>query len=697
LHLHIKQGLLISFVFSKFIAMKFSTLSLLLATVASSVSAAEVTPIEKVVQMLGDLETKIIGEGTDAQKIYDEFSEFCEDRSRQLGFEIKDGKAEVKDLEAEIAHQSATMESLTAKIEELASAIATDEADLKAATEIRAKEQATFAAEEKELSEVINTLERAISILEKEMGGASMMQIKSASSVVEALAVMVQATSLSAADAEKLTSLLQSQSDEDAPGAPAAAVYKNKSGGIVETLQDLLDKAEGQLDELRKTETKNIQAYEMLAQSLKDSIKYATKDMNKAKKSLEAAGEAKATAEGDLAVTSKDLKEDIENLATLHSDCMKGAEDFEAETKSRAEELKDLAVAKKVIEETTSGAAEQSYGLEQMSFMQVSSGAQLANFEAVRFVRDLAHQQKSAALAQLATKMAQAMRAGRSDSSDPFAKVKGLIRDMIGKLEAEAEADATEKAFCDKEMAETEEKKSDKEATIAKLTTEIDSMSAKSAKLKEEVATLQKELAELARTQATMDKVRAEEKEAFETNSAEMKKGVEGVKLALKVLREYYSKDAKEDESYKSAEGAGAGIIGLLEVVESDFSKGLAEMISTEEEAAADYEQLTKENEITKATKDQDVKYKTQEFKGLDKAIAETSSDKATAQEELDAIMEYYAGIKERCIAKPETYEERVKRRDAEISGLKQALSILDGEAVLIQQSSRKRTLRGRV
>merc|ERR1719399_2224041 len=116
-----------------------------------------------------------------------------------------------------------------------------------------------------------------------------------------------------------------------------------------------------------------------------------------------------------------------------------------------------------------------------------------------------------------------------------------------------------------------------------------------------------------------MDKVRAEEKEAFEVNSAEMKKGVEGVKLALKVLREYYQKDAKEDESYKSAEGAGAGIIGLLEVCESDFSKGLAEMISTEEEAAADYEKLTKENEIEKATKEQDVKYKTQEYKGLDK------------------------------------------------------------------------------
>merc|ERR1719158_505914 len=147
--------------------------------------ASSTDPIEKVLQMISDLEAKIIGEGRDAQKVYDEFSEFCEDRSRELGFEIKTGKADKKDLEAAIANEQATAESLNAKIEELSSAIAVDEADLKAATEIRAKENAAFVAEEKELADVIDTLARAIGILEKEMAksGASMMQLKSATSV----------------------------------------------------------------------------------------------------------------------------------------------------------------------------------------------------------------------------------------------------------------------------------------------------------------------------------------------------------------------------------------------------------------------------------------------------------------------------------------------------------------------------------
>merc|ERR1719311_2020763 len=112
---------------------------------------------------------------------------------------------------------------------------------------------------------------------------------------------MVQATSLSSADASKLTSLLQSQEEDDSMGAPAAAVYKGQSGGIIATMQDLFEKAEGQLEEARKTETKSVQAYQMLAQGLKDEIKYANNDLNKAKKDLGASNEAQATAEGDLA------------------------------------------------------------------------------------------------------------------------------------------------------------------------------------------------------------------------------------------------------------------------------------------------------------------------------------------------------------------------------------------------------------
>merc|ERR1719210_1099541 len=353
--------------------------------------------------------------------------------------------------------------------------------------------------------EIVDTLGRAIGIIEKEMakGGASMLQLKSASSIAQALGIMVQASMLSTADASKLTALVQTshQSDEENAdvNAPDPAVYKSHSGDILATLQGLFDKAEAQLTDLRKTETTNVHNFQMLRQSIEDELAYGNKELVEAKEGLAAATEKKATAEGDLAATAKDLAADTKTLGDLHADCLAKATDFEDETKSRGEELKALHEAKKAIKEMTGGAETLSYGLNQVSLVQLdkrsklSSHVDLANFEAVQIVRDLARKHGSAALAQLAARMSTAMSASSRAGDDPFAKVKGLIREMIEKLEAEAGAEASLKAYCDQENAESTEKKEAKEAEIAKLSTAINTMTARSAALKGEVALLQKE------------------------------------------------------------------------------------------------------------------------------------------------------------------------------------------------------------
>merc|ERR1719498_134836 len=146
-------------------------------------------------------------------------------------------------------------------------------------------------------------------------------------------------------------------------------------------------------------------------------------------------------------------------------------------------------------------------------------------------------------------------------------------------------------------------------------------------------------------------------------------------------------------ELHVAATGAGDSIIGILEVVESDFATSLAKEESAEADAEAEYEKMTQENAVTKTLKMQDVKYKTQEFTGLDKKIADLSADKDTESTELSAVLEYYGKIKDRCIAVPETYEERKARREAEIAGLKEALSVLETETAFTQR--RKRGLRG--
>merc|ERR1712062_918660 len=124
--------------------------------------------------------------------------------------------------------------------------------------------------------------------------------------------------------------------------------------------------------------------------------------------------------------------------------------------------------------------------------------------------------------------------------------------------------------------------------------------------------------------------------------------------------------------------------INILEVCESDFAENLAKEETEEDDAQTEYDKTTQENKVMKTLKDQDVKYKTQEIKALGKALTELSADRDSAQTEHSAVMEYYEKIKDRCIAKPETYEERKRRREEEIKGLQQALSILENETAFM-------------
>merc|ERR1719161_1273651 len=203
------------------------------------------------------------------------------------------------------------------------------------------------------------------------------------------------------------------------------------------------------------------------------------------------------------------------------------------------------------------------------------------------------------------------------------------------------------------EMKETKAKKEDKETDLEDLTTKIDKATAKIAKLTEEIATLEAELGAIAKAQAEADKIRAEEKAAWAEAKADYESGIEGVGMALKVLRDYYAEKEESliQEAHVKATGAATGIIGMLEVVESDFTKSLAEGTAKENMAQEEYEKLTQDNKI------------------------------ATTEKEYAAVMEYWEELQGMCIAKPEPYAERKRRREAEIAGLKQALTILEEEA----------------
>ena len=249
-------------------------------------------------------------------------------------------------------------------------------------------------------------------------------QVNNAKSLTQALQAMVEASMMGSADAARLAALSQVSASEDDVGAPAASVYENKSGGIVDTLNGLLDQAHAQLSAARKKETNGQHEFALVEQSLNDATAVSNKDLDEAKAGISEAAEAKAVASGDLNVATKALEADNKDLAELKQYCANEADDYATEQKNRGEELAALKAAIEAISEATGAAG-------QVSFLQVKSDI---GFKAATFLRELAHgKDGSAALAQLASRVSSTVRLSARSGGDPFSKVKGLITDMIAK------------------------------------------------------------------------------------------------------------------------------------------------------------------------------------------------------------------------------------------------------------------------
>jgi len=686
--------------------------ALVVACAAVGVAGDESNPLGKVIQLMDDCAAKVTADGEAEAKAYKEYFEWCDDTAKNGGFEIKTATAKKEKLEASIAKATSDIEVGSAKIEDLAGAIAEAEAELASATGVREKEAADFGKAEAELVDAVDTLDRAVGILEREMSKnpAAFAQIDTSNmgKMISAIGSVIEAAAFSTHDRTKLMALVQAGSDDEDTdsGAPAPDSYKSHSGGIVDILVEMKEKAEGELSDLRKAESQAKQSFLMLKQSLEGQVGADSKDMENEKSDKAAAEQQKATDEADLGVTTKDLSNAQADLAQTTQGCLTTAADHEATIAARKEELGVIATAKKILQDTTGGAVEQTYSFLQRISM--STRMDLKRGEITTIVKQLAKSHHSAALAQLASKIGAVMQYGGS-SRDVFAKVKGLISDMISKLEKEASEDAEEKAYCDEELAKTESKKQELDSEISKLTSKIDLAASKSVSLKDDVKELQSQLATQAKEQAEMDTIRGEQHADFVVAQKDLELGLGGVQKALEVLRNYYGSAAfvqqsnfgafmqqpAAPEKHSKSGGAGQGIIDILEVCESDFSKNLAKEEAEESDSQTEYDTTSQENKITKEMKGQDVKYKTAEFKSLDKEITELTGDKETSATELAAVMEYYGKVKDRCIAKPETYEERTARRTAEIEGLKQALTILENETAFVQR--KHRSFRGKM
>merc|ERR550537_1934989 len=295
-----------------------------------------------------------------------------------------------------------------------------------------------------------------------------------------------------------------------------------------------------------------------------------------------------------------------------------------------------------------------------------------------QFLSDRARRSNSRVLSLLAVKV----------SADPFKKITKMIKDMIAKLIEEANEEAEHKGFCDTELGNNKATRDTKTEESDTLKATIEELSADIAKLASEISELGEAIAALDAAITKATDIRAEEKTKNTQTIADAKAGKEAVQRAISVLKTFYEKAGKAtalvqqpfDKPYTGMEGG--GVLGMLEVCESDFARLESETTSGEAEAAKEYEAFMADSTDAKTTKENAVKHKSGTKQQKESALATAKKDLAGVQDELSAAMAYYEKLKPSCVDAGESYEERVARRKQEIESLQEALKILNGESV---------------
>merc|ERR1719311_192630 len=243
--------------------------------------------------------------------------------------------------------------------------------------------------------------------------------------------------------------------------------------------------------------------------------------------------------------------------------------------------------------------------------------------------------------------------------------------------------------------------------TSDKLQSRIDGASSTIGTLTEDIKTLEAEIAEIDSSQAEATKIRTQENADYSQASKDFKDSAEAVAKAIEVLKNFYEgaliqvsasttlkSKAHQPELGGAKSDIASTIISVLEMSEEDFTTLLAECEATEDEAVKAYEKLTDENKISKATKQTEAKAKASEVKSLTVQLSHSKEDHASTSSELDAVLAYIDKLKPQCEEKAMSYAEKKAKREAEIAGLKEALSILEGGLALTQTGRSFRTVR---
>jgi len=645
--------------------------------VLTAASASNVTPLQKITEMMNGMLSKGKAEKHNEEVEFAKFKVWCDNTQDETHASIKQAADDIVQLTASIDKNNADAEQLTEEVADLEALVATNEDELAAATKIRNKENADYKAEHADLSESIDAIERASSVLKSKMGtqaqAASLLQIKnqlpdSAKAVVESFMALGSSSDL---------------------GAPEAAGYEAQSGGIIDMLEKMRLKFEDQRLGLEKAEIAAKSNFETLKMALSDEIKSSEKSIAQkvAKKAncLDTAAQAK----GDLEVTTAAKAEDETKLSDCLAECSARADEYEKNQVLRKDEIVAISTALKILSsDAVSGNADKhlpQFVQTSLAQLRSSSSEDGTRQRVVEFLQARAKKVDSRYLALVANRA----------SEDPFAKIKKMIKELIVKLMEEANAEASHKGFCDAELATNKQTRENKAAEAEDLTAQIEKATADIAQLTEEITTLADDIASIKGQQADAQGIRDAEKAKNSETIADAKVAQAAVEKAMQVLKDFYAKAeasaliqgtnglksemAQASKApYKGMASGGGNLVDFLDVILSDFARLEAETSSAEDNSQSSHDKFMNE-----ALDDVSLKATEQEHKeGKRDSITELNrnlkKELKLTNEELDSALKYYDELKPDCLDMGLSYADRKAQREEEIQSLKEALTMFE-------------------
>jgi len=384
---------------------------------------------------------------------------------------------------------------------------------------------------------------------------------------------------------------------------------------------------------------------------------------------------------------------------------------FEEKQKLRSEEIAAIGKAMEILQGDDVSGAPSFIELSQATAFTQLRGQTTAHGIRGRvrdFVASEGRRLKSRSLALLAQKI----------TADPFAKVKGMIDSMITRLLNEANEDAQQEGFCDKEIGKSKVTRNKLSEDIDALNAAVEDGKATIMTLTQEIATLTQEVADLDKSREEATKMRTEEKAANKATVEDSEAAQKAVAAATAVLKDFYAKasmatgllqlgasrprmgtdewDALANPNFKGTIDKGhkegmqtfgkkftgqqdqaGGVMAMLEVILSDFENEQAETEAAEAKAQETYDDFMTESKRTKATKMKKIEMDEADKAAAESKLQEDTKDLKGTQDELIAADRYYEKLVPQCIDQGQTFEERTAARESEIASLKQALKIL--------------------